>query len=72
MMSAEFMSSICSAGVRGSSIVLMTPLLPKIQGRERATSSSPNSPLRGDERGTIFFLSCLMISTRWVRAVAIP
>ena len=72
MMSAELISSCFSCMVRGSSTGWMTPFLPRMHGRDRATFLSPYSPVSVVLRGMTFFLSCLMTSMMWVSAELMP
>ncbi len=49
-----------------------TPFRPRMQGSERLTLSRPYCPVSGVERGIIFLLSRIMVSTIWVTALAMP
>lgn len=69
---ALFWRDLSSSGERGRSMTRSMPFLPRMHGRERAIFLRPNWPLSTLDKGMIFLLSCMMVSTMWVRALAMP
>ena len=69
---AELFKSASSSRDRGRSIIVSTPLRPKIEGSDKARFFSPYCPVSTEDKGMIFLLSLATDSTIELTTVAIP